>query len=191
MAGFLFNEKTEGILTIPDAYANGNNWGVNSYVKPGLGLEILRSVVLGEDRFDAAFRYYINNWAYKHPTPWDFFHAIENYSGETLDWFWRGWFLYNWKLDQGVKSVEYVKGDSTQGANITIENLEKFPMPVTVEIAQANGKTERVNLPVEIWQKGNTWKFYFHSTDKINSVVVDPDKVLPDINESNNAWKSN
>jgi hypothetical protein len=190
MAGFLFNDKTEGILNIPDAYATSNNWGVNSYVKPGLGLEILRSVILGEERFDGAFRYYINNWAYKHPTPWDFFHAIENYSGETLDWFWRGWFLNNWKLDQAVKGVEYVKGDSTQGAYITIENLEKFPMPVTVEITQANGKSERVNLPVEIWQKGNSWKFYFHSTDRIDSVVLDPDKVLPDINESNNTWKS-
>jgi hypothetical protein len=190
MAGFLFNDKTEGILNIPDAYATSNNWGVNSYVKPGMGLEILRSVILGEERFDGAFRYYINNWAYKHPTPWDFFHAIENYSGETLDWFWRGWFLNNWKLDQGVKSVEYVKGDSTQGAYITIENLEKFPMPATLEITQANGKSERVNLPVEIWQKGNTWKFYFHSTDRIDSIVLDPDKVLPDINESNNTWKS-
>jgi hypothetical protein len=190
MAGFLFNERNEGILTIPDAYATGNNWGINSYVKPGLGLEILRSVVLGEERFDGAFRYYINNWAYKHPTPWDFFHAIENYSGETLDWFWRGWFLYNWKLDQSIKSVEYVKGDSTQGSYITIENLEKFPMPVTVEITQVNGKTERVSLPVEIWEKGSTWKFYFHSTDKIRSVVIDPDKLLPDINESNNTWKS-
>ncbi len=191
MAGFLFNDKTEGILLIPDAYANSNNWGVNSYVKPGLGLELLRSVVLGEERFDGAFRYYINNWAYKHPTPWDFFHAIENYSGENLDWFWRGWFLYNWKLDQAVKSVEYVKGDSTKGANITIENLEKLPMPVTVEIKEASGKSERVNLPVEIWEKGNTWTFFFHSTGKISSVTIDPDKVLPDVNDGNNSWKSN
>ena len=63
-------------------------------------------------------------------------------------------------------------------------------MPVTVEITQVNGKTERVSLPVEIWEKGSTWKFYFHSTDKIKSAVIDPDKLLPDINESNNTWKS-
>ncbi|MFI5154632.1 MAG: hypothetical protein ACHQEM_00510 [Chitinophagales bacterium] len=94
-------------------------------------------------------------------------------------------------MDQAVKSVEYVKGDSTKGANITIENLEKLPMPVTVEITEASGKSERVNLPVEIWEKGNTWTFFFHSTGKISSVIIDPDKVLPDVNDANNSWKSN
>ncbi|HMH35230.1 MAG TPA: M1 family metallopeptidase [Puia sp.] len=186
----MFSDNAEGIMTIPDVFANSMNWGNNSYNKPALGLSLLRTEVLGEARFDGAFRYYINNWAYKHPTPWDFFHAIENYSGETLDWFWRGWFLNSWKVDQGIKSVEYVKNDSSLGAVITIENLEKLPMPVTVEVKEANGKTGRVKLPVEIWQTGNTWKFYYNSTGKISSVTLDPDFRLPDINDSNNVWQS-
>jgi len=115
------------------------------------------------------------------------FHAIENYSGENLDWFWRGWFLNNWKVDQAVKSVEYISGDSTKGAIITIENIGQLPMPVTVEIKQANGKTERVKLPVEIWQHGSTWKFRYNSTDKITDVTIDPDKRLPDVNDANNS----
>jgi Peptidase family M1 domain len=189
-ARYIFS-SSDGILTIPDAFSNGNSWGINSYVKPGMGLELLRYEILGEERFDGAFRYYIKNWAYKHPSPWDFFHAIENYSGENLDWFWRGWFLNNWKLDQAVKGVEYVKGDSSQGSIITIENLEKMPMPVTVEIKEADGKMGRVNLPVEIWEKGSSWKFYYPSKGKIASVTIDPDKHLPDVNEENNTWKSN
>jgi hypothetical protein len=179
------------ILTIPDAFSNTNSWGINSYIKPGLGLELLRDEVLGQERFDGAFRYYINNWAYKHPSPWDFFHSIENFSGEDLSWFWRGWFLNNWKIDQAVRGVEYVKGDSSQGALITIENLEKLPMPATVEIKQADGNTGRVRLPVEIWQKSNSWKFYYPSKTKILTVTIDPDKKLPDINDDNNIWKSN
>jgi hypothetical protein len=187
---FIFGLNTESIMTIPDV-TSGNNLGINAYFKPGMGLELLRDEILGKDRFDLAFRYYINNWAYKHPTPWDFFHAMENASGENLDWFWRGWFLYNWKLDQAVKGVEYIENDSTKGAIITIQNLEKLPMPVTVEIKQANGKTGRVNLPVEIWEHGSTWKFHYASTDKITEITIDPDKRLPDIDESNNSWKSN
>ena len=189
-ARFVFGANTETIMTVPDVTA-GNNLGINAYFKPGMGLELLRYDILGPDRFDAAFRYYINNWAYKHPTPWDFFHAIENASGENLDWFWRGWFMNNWKLDQSVKAVDYVQNDSTKGAIITIENLQKLPMPVTVEIKQANGKIGRVNLPVEIWQHGSTWKFHYASTDKITEVTIDPDKHLPDIDDSNNTWKGN
>jgi len=186
-ASFLLGDKTESIMTIPDV-TSGNNLGTNAYFKPSVGLQLLREQVLGEERFDGAFRYYINNWAYKHPTPWDFFHAIENYSGETLDWFWRGWFLENWKLDQAVKGFEYLKNDSTQGSIITIENLEQLPMPVTVEIKEADGKSGRVQLPVEIWEHGSSWRFFYPSKGKITSVTIDPDKLLPDVNEANNSY---
>ena len=61
-------------------------------------------------------------------------------------------------------------------------------MPVVLEIKEANGKTSRVKLPVEIWQHGNTWKFAFASTDKITSITLDPDNTLPDVNAKNNVW---
>lgn len=185
----IFSENAESIMNIADV-TDPHYFGNAAYFKPALGLELLRNEILGEEKFDGAFRYYINNWAYKHPTPWDFFHAIENYSGESLDWFWRGWFFNTWKLDQAVKSVEYIGNDSTKGAIITIENLEKLPMPVTVEIREANGKTGRVKLPVEIWQHGSTWKFYYGSNSGIQTVTIDPDKRLPDVNENNNIWRS-
>jgi len=182
--------RQESIMTIPDVL-NNMDWGIDAYLKPGMGLELLRDDILGEEKFDGAFRYYISNWAYKHPTPWDFFHAIENYSGENLDWFWRGWFLNKWKIDQGVKNVDYPDNDSTKGAIITIENLEQLPMPVTVEVKEDNGKVSRMQLPVEIWQHGSTWKFHYPSTSKIIEITIDPDKHYPDVNESNNVWKSN
>jgi aminopeptidase N len=187
-AAFIY--RPESIMTIPDVLTPAD-WGTDAYSKPGMGLSLLRDDILGTEKFDAAFRYYISNWAYKHPTPWDFFHAIENYSGETLDWFWRGWFLNTWKIDQGVKNVEYVQDDPTKGSTITIENLEQLPMPVTIEVKEENGKVSRVQLPVEIWQHGSTWKFHFASTSKITEATIDPDKHLPDINESNNTWKAN
>jgi len=185
-------DSMEGIMTVPDVVSQ-RNLGITAYAKPGMGLELLREEILGEERFDNAFRYYINNWAYKHPTPYDFFHAMENASGEDLAWFWRGWILNNWKLDQGVSGVEYIKPDTangTNGATITIENMEKMAMPVTVEIKEVNGKISRVKLPVEIWQHGKTWKFNFASTSKIESVVIDPDNRLPDANNANNTWKA-
>jgi hypothetical protein len=185
-----FQPNAEAILTSPEV-TNARFLGVNAYDKPGMGLEILRYDVLGEVRFDSAFRYYIRSWAYKHPTPWDFFHAMENGSGEDLSWFWRGWFLNNWKIDQAVTGVEYAENNPANGSVINIQNREKLPMPVTVEIVETGGKTGRVNLPVEIWERGGNWRFYYPSTRKIESVTIDPDKMLPDTDETNNSWKGN
>jgi hypothetical protein len=162
--------------------------GALLYFKPGTGLALLREQILGHERFDFAFRTYIDRWAFKHPTPDDFFRAMENASGESLQWFWRGWFLNNWKLDVAVRDVKYVDGDPTKGALITIDNLEKMVMPVILEIKTVSGKTDRVKLPVEVWERNSNWTFKYPSTEAIQSVTYDPDHVLPDSNPDNNVW---
>jgi hypothetical protein len=87
--------------------------------------------------------------------------------------------------------VNPVSGDDpSKGVIITIENLQKLPMPVTVDVQEANGKTGRVKLPVEVWMHGSVWKFHYASTDKVTQVTVDPDKRYPDSDASNNVWKA-
>jgi len=187
LAKAMFNDSSESIFTVPDV-AQPRNLGSTAYFKPGLGLTMLRENILGKVRFDSAFNYYVHTWAFKHPTPYDFFHCMENYSGETLDWFWRGWFMNQWRIDQSVDDIAYTNRDPSQGSTITISNREQLPMPITLEITEANGNVTRKTLPVEIWQHGATWKFKFNSTSKISRVVVDPDKNYPDMNRSNNLW---
>jgi hypothetical protein len=85
--------------------------------------------------------------------------------------------------------VKYVDNDASKGALITIDNLEKLAMPVILEIKTKSGKTNRVKLPFEIWERNNTWTFKYPSTEEIESVTYDPDKVLPDYNPDNNVWK--
>ncbi|RWZ88176.1 MAG: M1 family peptidase [Hydrotalea sp. AMD] len=188
-ARYVFRDSTESIFTIPDV-VQPQNLGIYAYYKPGMGLKLLREEILGPGRFDSAFSYYVHQWAFKHPTPWDFFHCIENYTGETLDWFWRGWFMHSWRIDQAVKGVAYNDNNPADGSIITIENLGQLPMPVTVAITEANGKTGTVHLPVEIWQHGATWKFRYPSTDKITKVVIDPEYKIPDFNSANNTWQA-
>ena len=139
--------------------------------------------------FDAAFKEYINRWAFKHPTPWDFFHTIENVAGEDLGWFWRAWVLNTWKLDQAVTGVKYAEDKPENGANISIENLEQMAMPVTVLVKEANGKQHKIDLPVEVWQRGAKWTFGVPTTSEVTDVILDPDKKLPDWNRDNNNWK--
>jgi hypothetical protein len=92
-------------------------WVYAAYEKPALGLTILREQILGEERFDFAFKTYIKRWAFKHPTPWDFFHSMDNAAGEDLSWFWNEWFLQTWKLDQGVKAINYTDNDAKGALN--------------------------------------------------------------------------
>jgi len=189
MANMYTAPALEPILSYVDNYKERNN-GTLSYSKPGEGLTLLREVVLGHDRFDRAFQTYINRWAFKHPTPDDFFHTIENVAGESLQWFWRGWFVNNWRLDVSVRSVTY--NDTTnyaKGAVITLDNLEKMAMPVILEIKTVSGKKDRIKLPVEIWERNTAWSFRYPCTEEIESVTYDPDKVLPDFNPANNVWK--
>lgn len=181
------NPALEPVLSQP-ANLKERNTGILLYFKPGMGLTMLREQILGHERFDFAFRTYIAHWAFKHPTPDDFFRTMENASGENLQWFWRGWFLNNWRLDVAVRDVKYFDNDPSKGAMITIDNLEKMAMPVTLEIKTVSGKTDRVKLPVEIWERNSTWTFKYPSTEEIQSVTYDPDKVMPDYNPDNNVW---
>ncbi|PJJ79659.1 M1 family metallopeptidase [Mucilaginibacter auburnensis] len=165
------------------------NTGTLLYSKPGAGLTLLREQILGPERFDFAFKTYIQRWAFKHPTPDDFFRTIENAAGENLQWFWRGWFMNNWRLDVGVREVKYIDNDPAKGAIIIIDNLEKMAMPVVIDIKTKSGKTDRVKLPVEIWERNTSWQFRYPSTEEIESVTYNPDKQLPDYNPANNVWK--
>jgi hypothetical protein len=162
------------------------NLGVAAYLKPARMLHALRDIVLGPERFDRAFTEYIQRWAYKHPSPWDFFRTMENVAGEDLSWFWRSWVLNEWKLDQAVKEVKYIKNDPAKGADIVIENIEKMVMPVDVKIVESNGKEHRLKLPAEIWQRGSQWTFYVPVSSEIKEITLDPDKQLPDWNRENN-----
>ncbi len=187
MSEVMTNPEMEPIFTAPDGMKEAN-LGILAYYKPGSGLTMLREQILGEARFDKAFRTYVERWAYKHPQPDDFFRTIENVAGEDLNWFWRGWIINNWRLDQGVVKVKYVKGDAKNGAFITVENLEKMPMPLVVELKTKSGTTSRVKLPVEIWQRNVDWTFKTETTEELESVTIDPDNAFPDVNSKNNVW---
>ena len=190
MYKFMFGNSSEPIMSTPDAL-NERNIGTALYSKPGYALTILRDNILGPERFDYAFRNYIDKWAYKHPTPWDFFRSIENGAGEDLSWFWKSMFIENYKLDQSIKDVKYVNGDATKGALVTIDNMDKMAMPIILQYETESGKTATINIPVEVWQNNTTWIQKLPTTEKLKSVTIDPDAVYPDVKVENNTWKPN
>ena len=180
---YFINENREGINTYPDV-ANTENLGMIAYNKPAMGLLMLREYILGAERFDNAFKSYIKTWAYKHPQPADFFNHMENVSGENLSWFWQGWFYGTGNIDLGIIGAFPYAGNYL----LSLANKGEIPMPVLIEITFEDGTMERQMLPVEIWQRGDVWNHLIKTTKTIRSIVIDPDKILPDINLGNDNW---
>jgi len=112
-------------------------------------------------------------------------------TGENLGWFWKSWFLENYRLDQAVVAVNYLKEDPQNGAIVTLANLGQMAMPVNIAYETENGKKGTMKIPVEIWNNAITKKIKLPTTEKLRSVEIDPAKVFPDQNFENNSWKSN
>ena len=87
-------------------------FGNNAYGKPATALNILRETVMGRELFDYAFKEYSRRWAFKHPSPADFFRTMEDASGVDLDWFWRGWFYSTDHVDIALDDVKWYQIDT-------------------------------------------------------------------------------
>lgn len=86
-------------------------FGNNAYGKPATALNILREVVMGPELFDYAFQEYSRRWAFKNPSPADFFRTMEDASAVDLDWFWKGWFYTTDAVDVNVAGVTWYRLD--------------------------------------------------------------------------------
>lgn len=89
-----------------------HQFGNNAYGKPATALNILRETVMGRELFDYAFKEYARRWAFKHPTPADFFRTMEDASAVDLDWFWWGWFYSTDHVDMSLKKVRWFQMDT-------------------------------------------------------------------------------
>jgi hypothetical protein len=176
------------ILTRGDAIKEKYRHPV-TYFKAALGLVLLREQILGPERFDTAFRRYVQAWAFRHPSPSDFFRAMDSAGGEDLSWFWRGWFRHNEPLDMAVTGISYVDDDPARGALVTVANLEPLVMPTTLEVDYVDGSSTRVGIPVATWIQHREFAVPVAGTERIKSVVLDPDHVIPDGNRDNDTLR--
>jgi hypothetical protein len=183
----LDNPLAPVILSRADAFPGALGHPVQ-YFKGAYGNVLLREQILGPERFDRAFRKYIRDWAYKHPSPSDFFREMESEGGEDLTYFWRGWYMNNWTLDLAVQSAKYVDGDPAKGVIVTVANLRQLVLPATLEVAYKDGSTERIGIPAEAWLQKGIANFTFKTGKPVATVTIDPDHVLPDDDRNNNSY---
>ena len=121
-------DQLEPIMTNSE---NILKFGLNAYAKPATALNILRETIMGRELFDYAFKEYSRRWAFKQPTPSDFFRTMEDASGEDLDWFWRGWFYTTDACDISLDSVKYAKVDVNAQPAAPSEMRRQLSPPLT------------------------------------------------------------
>jgi len=164
--------------------------GAAAYSKPAIGLYLLRHDILSDtSRFDAAFREYIRHWAFKHPTPADFFRSMEDGVGEDLSYFWRGWFFRTDAIDQAVDSVTGRADSAGRWTNVFLSSPGPLPMPVDLRLTFADNSVQLLRLPVETWFLGNRYVYVQQFGKELTRVEIDPNHAVPDVRRSNNVWE--
>ena len=154
----------------------------SGYQKPALMMQTLRYHVLGKARFDAAFQAYLKAWAFKHPTPDDFFRLMRDESGRDLDWFWHDWIYTTNRPDPAVVAIT----NADSGSSVTLENKGTMQLPVYLTLSYADGSHEAVTLPVEMWNLGPTYVYRVAGKKRVVKAEIDPAGSLPDTDRSNN-----
>lgn len=157
--------------------------GVAAYSKPAVAFHALRGIV-GEERFEAAYREYFDRWAYKHPYPWDLFNAFNDALGEDLDWFWRTMMHETWTHDLAIAGVSV----GTDRVVVEVVDQGWAPMPADVRVTYEDGMMIEQRIPVDVWLEGETSITLEFAGGEAVMVEIDPEQYLPDVDRTNNVW---
>ncbi|ALW83801.1 aminopeptidase [Hymenobacter sedentarius] len=166
MVNYMLTDKTlqTPIMTNSESVLQ---FGNNAYGKPATALNILRETVMGRELFDHAFKTYAQRWAYKHPTPADFFRTMEDASAVDLDWFWRGWFYTTDRTDIALESVKSYEM-STKNPQVENARLQQQQAAAPASIsAQRNAQDLKSTL---VDEKPELKDFY----NSFNPLAVTP-----------------
>jgi hypothetical protein len=160
--------------------------GENAYVKTAVGLAQLRDEILGPEAFDAAFQEYTRRWAFKHPTPNDFFKSMEDASGKRLDYFFREWFLENPHFDAGIDTL-IQRGDTVA---VRFRNYARGVLPMHAKFTFSDGSTALYDYPAEVWSTNTSFydRYFQFPGKKVTKLELDPDQRQVDIDRSNNVF---
>ena len=189
--GLMRRGRDEPMMVEPDR-VNPGLLGASDYVKPSVGLQLLRQEILGPELFDDAFREYTRRWAFKHPTPADFFRTMDDVGGRRLDWFWRNWFVENATYDQAIDTVatRTSPGGDTLAVGVRYGNRQRGVLPIRARFTFSDGSTQDFNYPAEVWSTNSARyvRQYVFVGKTLAKIELDPGLLLVDIDRGNNVW---
>ena len=185
------------------AVRHSGNYGL-VYYKAGTMLYNLK-YVLGDSLFIGAMKHYVQKWKFAHPYPEDFRDAIIEYTKADLNWFFDEWLETTKYIDYKVKSVKKVTTTtSTSTYALTFERLGRMNMPLKFRVVFKDSTSKNYLIPNSwfapptkdsILKKWYGWDLLqptytttIETNSKIQSVIIDPEMLLADSDNSNNQW---
>lgn len=174
----------EPTLMWPSDFA-GPNYEEQAYAKAPVALRALGGVV-GDSAVKNAFAAYARAWAYKHPSPWDFFMFMDHQLGQDLGWFWNAWWFTRDTFDQAIASVRTQNGQ----LEIRVADHGTMAMPVIAKITWSDGSTQTVVRPASVWFAGDTTLTITVPTQgkSVRSARLDPENRFQDLKPRDNTW---
>ncbi|WP_316779266.1 M1 family metallopeptidase [Pedobacter antarcticus] len=175
-------EQDQPIISL-STQVSGAGYGNNAYVKPSLAYLGLKDM-FGDVLFKKYLLGYMDRWNGKHPIPWDFFHTINDVSGQDLNWYWNNWFFSNNYIDLVLTKV-MIKGLSY---TVSVNNVGGFAIPFDMKITYTDGTTAVIHQQPQVWranQKAVTLQFNAKKT--VSSIELDGG-IYMDATPYNNRW---
>ena len=111
--------------------------------------------------------------------------VAEEVSGQELGWFFDEWLRSTERLDYVLEGVSTHKIGDKCVTRVAIHNAGKLRMPVDVQVTLKGGEDEE-KVTKRFWPLDRRGTLTFVTDRPVKSVVIDPEKVLPDINPENN-----
>jgi len=153
---------------------------LHAYQRPATAFYLLRDLV-GPDHFHKALKAYIQRWARKHPTPYDFFYTFEDVLDRDLSWFWEPWFFDFGYPDLAVKGIE----NGAEGQVLTIKKKGNLPVPLYLKITFQDGTTRVVERSAEIWKDKQEHAVQLSGQKKVEKIELGR-PTIPDAYPENN-----
>jgi hypothetical protein len=179
------------LMTAPDLFGIGPQYGVAAYTKPGTLLRALGGI-LGQETVQRALREYTTRWKLRHPAPFDFFNTVESVAEQDLDWFWSPWFYDTEVFDQAIAHVQIQTAGAGENITITVEDRGGAPLPVRLLVTMEGGATREVRMPVDPWLAGEQIQtITAELPTRVARIEIDSQRFFPDVNRSNNVWVRN
>lgn len=181
---FQTSGKDEPISRKSYMFNNSGSYRYNAYTKPALMMAEL-NYVLGDSVFYAAMQEYYDRWNLKHVNEERFVTAIEDVSGQNLNWFFNPWLHNTRVLDYGINKWKKSKqDDGSWQVDVDIVKHGKREMPQLLEMTMKDGSKERIWWQNHQWRKEDT--FSFNIEKEPTSIVLDPDVLTVDADRRNN-----